>query len=379
MVNFIAKKLQVFISSTFIDLELERQAAVEAILVLGHIPAGMELFTAGDESQLEVIKQWIDESDIYLLILGGRYGSVEPRTGKSYTQLEYEYAIEKNKPLFACVIKEAALEEKVRREGTKVLERAEQRKLIEFRDLVTSKMVKFWSDHKDIKISINETISRFNQRNDLQGWVRPENQTNSIELLNEITRLSKENSDLRNELLSIKYQKGIFSSSEILDYENIWGLLKVSRIIKVQFNELSKQNDLKFERVLGIDLCAVYVSKIMKEKYQINHGAISDGIHHEILQKFNDISISKYNISIKTDFDIEKILLNLGLLKQIKSDPRTSDRYGAMFHKPFDLIFSEKFSRFNYWLQSEKNISPVELELLKIVADDQIATPGSSA
>jgi hypothetical protein len=81
------RKLQVFVSSTFTDLKLERQAAVEAILTAGHIPAGMELFTAGDESQMNVIKRWIDESDVYLLILGGRYGSVEPTSQKSYIHL----------------------------------------------------------------------------------------------------------------------------------------------------------------------------------------------------------------------------------------------------------------------------------------------------
>ena len=45
------KKLQVFISSTYIDLKNERQAAVEAVLDAGHIPAGMELFKAGNETQ----------------------------------------------------------------------------------------------------------------------------------------------------------------------------------------------------------------------------------------------------------------------------------------------------------------------------------------
>jgi len=59
-------KLQVFISSTFADLQEERQAGVEAVLTAGHIPAGMELFAAGDESQMNVIKRWIDESDVYL-------------------------------------------------------------------------------------------------------------------------------------------------------------------------------------------------------------------------------------------------------------------------------------------------------------------------
>lgn len=57
MVDFIRKRLQVFVSSTYRDLIFERQAAVEAILTAGHIPAGMELFTSGDESQMEVIKQ----------------------------------------------------------------------------------------------------------------------------------------------------------------------------------------------------------------------------------------------------------------------------------------------------------------------------------
>jgi hypothetical protein len=49
------KKLQVFVSSTYSDLREERQAAVEAILTAGHIPAGMELFAAGDQSQMNVI------------------------------------------------------------------------------------------------------------------------------------------------------------------------------------------------------------------------------------------------------------------------------------------------------------------------------------
>ncbi|WP_447406827.1 DUF4062 domain-containing protein [Clostridium perfringens] len=67
------KKLQIFISSTYLDLQEEREAAVEAVLESKHIPAGMELFRAGNRSQLETIKKWIDESDIYMLILGGRY------------------------------------------------------------------------------------------------------------------------------------------------------------------------------------------------------------------------------------------------------------------------------------------------------------------
>ena len=76
------KKLQVFISSTWTDMILERQAVVEAILEAGHIPAGMELFSADNKKQFEVIKKWIRDSDVFILILGGRYGSRENGIGK---------------------------------------------------------------------------------------------------------------------------------------------------------------------------------------------------------------------------------------------------------------------------------------------------------
>lgn len=115
------KKLQVFVSSTYTDLQEERQAAVQAILTAGHIPAGMELFAAGDETQMNVIKRWIDESDVYMLILGGRYGSIEPKSQKSYIHLEYEYALEKGKPLFAVVINKDHLEKKSKRTELKLL------------------------------------------------------------------------------------------------------------------------------------------------------------------------------------------------------------------------------------------------------------------
>lgn len=200
MADFNPKKLQVFVSSTFDDLKPERQAAVEAILTAGHIPAGMELFTAGDESQMEVIKQWIDESDVYLLILGGRYGSIEPKSGKSYIQLEYEYAVSKSKPFFACVLNEATTEARVKAKGTSVIELENPHKLKEFRAQVLTKMCKFWEDTKDIKIAITETLSQFGRREDLTGWVRPNTQSNVPALADEIARLSKENAHLRSQL-----------------------------------------------------------------------------------------------------------------------------------------------------------------------------------
>lgn len=232
MVNFTKNRLQVFVSSTFTDLSKERQSAVGAILTAGHIPAGMELFTSGDESQMEVIKQWIDESDVYLLILGGRYGSVEPTSGKSYTQLEYEYAISKDKPLFSCVATEEALEERVKQYGSSVLETDNPKKLKEFRAEVLTKMVKFWSDEKDIKIAIGETMSHFSRREELSGWVRAEEEVNMPALADEIARLSKENANLRERITS----QSSISALGPLTYEELKQLLIKRSVIDLFIN-----------------------------------------------------------------------------------------------------------------------------------------------
>jgi len=215
------KKLQVFVSSTFEDMKDERQAAVEAILSSGNIPAGMELFTAGDESQMTVIERWIDESDVYLLILGGRYGSIEEKSGKSYIHLEYEYALSLNKPLFSIAINREALEKKVKKNGTFVIEQDNPNDLKAFKDLVLKNLVKFYDDKKDIKLAIHETLSDFAYRKELVGWIRGDNSVNTAQLAEEIARLTKENSELRN--LSLKNNNALYAN---LTFEELKELLE---------------------------------------------------------------------------------------------------------------------------------------------------------
>lgn len=193
------KKLQVFVSSTYTDLIEERQAAVEAILSAGHIPAGMELFSAGDESQMAVIKRWIDESDIYLLILGGRYGSIENVSGKSYTHLEYLYALEQKKAMFSVVITHDALNLKAKTMGLGATD-SNGKELAVFRNEVTTRLVKFWDDKKDIKLAVHETLSDFSYREELIGWIRGDQGVNGGLLAEEIARLTKENSELHRKL-----------------------------------------------------------------------------------------------------------------------------------------------------------------------------------
>lgn len=212
------KKLQVFVSSTYTDLIDERQSAVQAILDAGHIPAGMELFKAGNESQLKTIYKWIDESDVYMLILGGRYGSVEEKSGLSYTELEYKYALSKNIPVFAVVISQSFLTAKINLIGyDKVTEQDFPEKYKSFKDFVMSKIIREVDDCKDIKIQVHATLNEFIHDYDLVGWVRNTGENDTTNLITENNSLNKQIQKLQEQLnATSKEQFGNYSFDELV-------------------------------------------------------------------------------------------------------------------------------------------------------------------
>jgi hypothetical protein len=94
----IDRRYQVFVSSTYQDLEEERREIIQALLELDCIPSGMELFPAANDDQWTLIKRVIDDCDYYIVVVAGRYGSVS-EDGLSYTEKEYRYALEKSREL----------------------------------------------------------------------------------------------------------------------------------------------------------------------------------------------------------------------------------------------------------------------------------------
>ena len=198
------KKLQVFISSTYSDLLEERQACVETILQAGHIPAGMELFAAGSETQLDTIKRWIDASDVYMLLLGGRYGSMDPKTKLAYTEVEYRYALEKKKPVFAVVMSDGFLDAKIAQVGRSVFEQDNVDKYRKFKKLVLSKIVKFFDSLDGIKLAIFQSMIEIDSRYNLEGWVRGSEVVDVKPLISQISALTQENGDLKKEITSLR-------------------------------------------------------------------------------------------------------------------------------------------------------------------------------
>jgi len=96
----------VFISSTFVDLKEERKKVWESLEKFDVTVKGMEQFGARKSNPLSTCISEVVQSDIYVGIIGMRYGSEEPNSGKSYSQLEYEKAIEQNIEILIYLIDE---------------------------------------------------------------------------------------------------------------------------------------------------------------------------------------------------------------------------------------------------------------------------------
>lgn len=140
-----APKYQVFISSTFEDLKAERDQVIRAVLEMGHIPVGMEMFSAADDEQWKIIARHIEESDYYAVVAAHRLGSLT-EDGISYTRKEYEYARDRGIPILGFVIDEKAswpadlIDTNSR----------SQKGLQEFKALIREKPVSFWSNAEDL-------------------------------------------------------------------------------------------------------------------------------------------------------------------------------------------------------------------------------------
>lgn len=161
------KKYQVFVSSTYQDLIEERDEVMKALLELDCIPAGMELFPSADDEAFEYIKKVIDNCDYFLLIIGGRYGSLH-NSGKSYTQLEYEYAISKKIPTLAFL--RSNIEELPSKKYE--LDNSKREKLQEFKTLIQKKLVRYWSTTGELSSIASRSMVRLMKDKPREGWTR---------------------------------------------------------------------------------------------------------------------------------------------------------------------------------------------------------------
>ncbi|RWD74791.1 DUF4062 domain-containing protein [Mesorhizobium sp.] len=218
-----AKKYQVFVSSTFRDLVDERQDAIRNILDLKHIPAGMELFPATDVTQLDYIKKVIDECDYYLLIMGGRYGSMDAE-GVSYTEREYDYAVENEKVVLAFVHDDPASipvgKSDVKPEVVAALNAFRKK-------VMNGRLVRGWTTRQNLEpLVLKSLLHAFNDLPQI-GWIRGD-AVASEPLLEQANKLLQENADLKAEIAKLVSSNNV-KVKDIADLDDAFTIRYESR------------------------------------------------------------------------------------------------------------------------------------------------------
>ncbi|MDH5682140.1 MAG: DUF4062 domain-containing protein [Spirochaetota bacterium] len=193
------KKYQIFISSTYNDLKEERELVMKTILEMYHIPIGMELFSAGNEDQWEIIRDTIDDSDYYILILGFRYGSVTDN-GIGYTEKEFDYAQEKKIPILTFIKNENTPLTNDQRENDPDL----INKINAFRETAKkNRIVDFWTTAEELAKKITIALTKIFRKIPQIGWIKADKGV-SPKVLEEIATLSNERRELEEELRSLR-------------------------------------------------------------------------------------------------------------------------------------------------------------------------------
>jgi len=166
----IDKIYQIFVSSTYEDLKLERQEVMAAIVSTGNVPIGMEYFPAGNAAPFDYIKHQIDKADYYVLILAGKYGTINNDTGISYTEMEFNYAVKQKVPIAVLQYEDI---NKLSADKVEFNEPRKKELLDKFRETSRDgRMAAFWSSPIELKMKVKDAVCNLIESSPRIGWIR---------------------------------------------------------------------------------------------------------------------------------------------------------------------------------------------------------------
>lgn len=227
---------RLFISSTCYDLIHIRQALNTSIVRLGHAPIMSEFSTFRVDPQLSPVENCRNNvrsnADIFVLIIGGRRGSVDELAGKSIVNLEYEAAVQEGLDIYVFV------------------------------DQAVLNLVPIWSKNRDIDLTptvdSGEVMAFVDHIRAEQRWTFPFTKEADI-----IDILSFQMSSQLRELLA-KKRSGHFDGLELLAKESkearylvatrhpFWEYLLTAELLDTRLNRRSRElSEVRAGRILG--------------------------------------------------------------------------------------------------------------------------------
>lgn len=325
----IDKKYQVFVSSTYTDLQEERQEVIKALLELDCFPASMEFFPSTDDDQWTLIKQIIDDCDYYIIIVGGRYGSLSSE-GISYTEKEYRYALETGKPIIAFLHSDPDSLPKKKSE----IDPEAVKKLEEFKELIQKKMCKYWGNAIELGSVVSRSFIKLQKSHPAIGWVRsnlvPEKDSSIeiLELTREIEKLKQQLEDTKT-----KAPKGSEKLAQGYDEIVLNYTCESENGTKGEYGFLrtfkwDAQIDTTWNDVFA-QIAPLLISEINEHQIKVALNKFVEKLGSEILQKNKDAKGHQFKSFVINEDDYQTIkvqLRALGLIVQSDKKRAISDK-----------------------------------------------------
>jgi hypothetical protein len=284
----------------------------------------------------------------------------------SYTELEYDYAVNSGKPYFAVVIEESALEQKVKEYGRDVIETENTKELIAFRKKVLSRTSAFFTNVQDIRLAVYETVSDFLVRYEFKGWVSGDEIPDIQSFTEQINKLREDNKRLAQDRIALD-AGAVFTPSEEAEFNHI--RQKINRDVNIQHplykTEKEGKSDIKTgEDEYKFNLLSAIIVFVEKGYHRFSKHSLEHLLYEELNKNYplvgtTEIKRGHSHRSIKDNLVLELQRYGLGKLIEVDSyRPETSA-----------CKFTEKMYRFAYWLDYNDYVPEIHFEFVSLTEE----------
>lgn len=308
--------MQVYVSSTYTDLAEEHQLVKQAILDANHIPTDYRIRKDSGRitSQTAIMSDKIDDSDIFIMIIGGTLGFLEPIGNKAYIEFEYFLARKLNKPIFIFQLSDEMILSKVASGRYRLREVVERENLEQFNlfksIVITERLVINVNSSDELKSHLVKTLLDAEDHLGLNGWIRAKN----YDLLQEVKRLQLEleKEKSKQEILikqtdrplpeSLNNQLGPFTYSQIL-------YALTSRTMNVNDKD-AKEFGFKNRQPTLLELLMEYHMLLFKGITYVKSNSLDEMLKNELIPVLLSLGMMDATQQIIGDLPFEKLKLN---------------------------------------------------------------------
>lgn len=297
------KRYQVFITTSGKEMQPERMVVSQTLIGMGFFSWGLEQRTPLSTA---FARRQIDDCDYVLLLLGSQYGE-QSVSGVSYLQLEYIYAVTKQKPIIVF------MHEKPESRDIELQEQktALKDKFFEFRHQLQKEVeqVVTYRTLRDLELAVRSYMPQMLERYPVLGWVRPQS----------IQSLQDEIDRLKSKLKQIEQTQGkseddpFLSLPKVTLSENLNFEYRMHAYQDGNFKELSSIREMTWAEILQV--LAVEFSRPCPEEF-----------FSKVLNRYlNDTGLVDAQEQMPRAHAVSRSQINIRSLHMIKQQMRQND------------------------------------------------------